>query len=237
VADALDHPVWGALTGPDAAVAERRGDAVRYDPAISPFAAVAPGAGAGAWSDLAELLGADDAADGGTAVFAGSVAPPSNWRRRFAVAGFQMVRDAIDPAPDDPDVVVLGPDDAAAMLDLAGRTRPGPFLLRTRELGGYLGIRRAGRLVAMAGERLHPPGFTEISAVCTDEGFRGQGLAGRLVRAVAAGIAARGEIPFLHVAGSNAGARRLYESLGFHVHRPITFEGWTRAAKPGGAGG
>ena len=37
----------------------------------------------------------------------------------------------------------------------------------------------------MAGERLRPAGWSEISGVCTDEAVRGQGLAGRLVRAVA----------------------------------------------------
>ena len=50
----------------------------------------------------------------------------------------------------------------------------------------------------MAGERLRPPGWTEISAVCTDPAWRGHGLASRLTRAVAACIVARGETPFLH---------------------------------------
>jgi predicted GNAT family acetyltransferase len=111
------------------------------------------------------------------------------------------------------------------MLALVERTRPGPFLPRTVELGTYLGIRRDGVLVAMAGERFHPPGHTEISAVCTDDAHRGQGLGGRLVRAVAAGIRARGERPFLHVAGDNTGALRLYESLGFRPRRTVTFAG------------
>jgi len=65
-------------------------------------------------------------------------------------------------------------------------------LPRTIEFGGYLGIRHGGSLVAMAGERLRPPGFTEISAVCTDPEFRGQGQATRLTMAVVAAILARG---------------------------------------------
>jgi predicted GNAT family acetyltransferase len=109
------------------------------------------------------------------------------------------------------------------MLDLVGRTKPGPFLPRTVELGTYLGIRRDGALVAMAGERLHPPGWTEISAICTDEAFRGQGLATRLVHAVAAGIRERGETPFLHASADNTNAIRLYESLGFRLRRSATF--------------
>ena len=75
----------------------------------------------------------------------------------------------------------------------------------------------------MAGERLHPPGWTEISAVCTDSSCRGQGLGTRLVGAITAGIRARGEVPFLHVAGTNTGAIRLYETLGFVIRRATTF--------------
>jgi predicted GNAT family acetyltransferase len=119
--------------------------------------------------------------------------------------------------------VLLGAADVPEMLDLVARTRPGPFLPRTVELGTYLGIRRQGALVAMAGERLHPPGWTEISAVCTDPDHRGQGLAARLVLAVAAGIKDRGETPFLHTSAGNANAIRLYESLGFRLRRTTKF--------------
>ncbi|GAA2551639.1 hypothetical protein GCM10010435_22280 [Winogradskya consettensis] len=75
----------------------------------------------------------------------------------------------------------------------------------------------------MAGERLRPPGWTEISAVCTDAAYRGRGLATRLVRAVAAGIRARGETPFLHTGAANTTAIRLYESIGFELRRSTTF--------------
>ena len=74
----------------------------------------------------------------------------------------------------------------------------------------------------MAGERLHPEGWTEISAVCTDEDWRGHGLAGRLIQAVGAGIRARGEIPFLHALATNP-AIGLYEKLGFRHRRGILF--------------
>jgi predicted GNAT family acetyltransferase len=109
------------------------------------------------------------------------------------------------------------------MLDLVERTKPGPFQPRTIELGAYLGIRRGGALVAMAGERLHPPGWTEISAFCTDPLYRGQGMATRLVRALAAGIRARNETPFLHAAATNTSAIRLYESLGFELRQRTEF--------------
>jgi ribosomal protein S18 acetylase RimI-like enzyme len=53
-------------------------------------------------------------------------------------------------------------------------------------------------MLELAGERLHPPGWTEISAVCTDDAWRGLGFASRLVRALVASIRARGETAFLH---------------------------------------
>ena len=90
-------------------------------------------------------------------------------------------------------------------------------------MGSYLGVRRAGRLVAMAGERLHPPGWTEISAVCTDPDFRGQGLGTRLVQAVGHGIRHRGDRPMMHASQSNTNAIRLYEALGFEIRTEVTF--------------
>jgi predicted GNAT family acetyltransferase len=108
-------------------------------------------------------------------------------------------------------------------LALVERTRPGPLLPWTIELGTYLGIRRDGALVAMAGERLRPVGWTEISAVCTDPSYRGQGLATTLVLALVAGIRARGEHAFMHAAATNTVAIRLYESLGFEIRTRPTF--------------
>ncbi len=100
------------------------------------------------------------------------------------------------------------------MLALVTEARPGPFSVRTIEFGGYVGVRRHGRLVAMAGERLRTPGFAEISAVATSPDHRRQGLAELLVRSVASSIVARGDTPFLHAAADNDNAIRLYRTLG-----------------------
>ena len=75
--------------------------------------------------------------------------------------------------------------------------------------------------MAMAGERMKPTGFTEVSGVCTHPDHRGRGYAGALMRVVAARILARGEMPFLHAYASNTGAIGLYESLGFALRREI----------------
>jgi ribosomal protein S18 acetylase RimI-like enzyme len=206
------------LTGPHAHFAERRGNVLRYPVDVSPFVALPLEPDAADWNDIAALAGP------GTLVPLAGVAvpPPDGWEVVMRLAGVQLVDDGIAAAPDD-EAVRLEEKDVPEMLDLVERTKPGPFLPRTVELGTYLGIRRDGALVAMAGERLHPPGWTEISAICTDQAFRGQGLATRLVHAVAAGIRERGETPFLHAAADNTNAIRLYESLGFRLRRSATF--------------
>ena len=217
-AHVLDNPALASLTGPHAHFAERRGRELRYPLDVSPWLALPDEPDARDWADVAALAG-----PGAGVPLAGYTGPvPDDWEISFHVEGVQLVDDGLDAAPD-PEAVRLTPADVPEMLDLVARTRPGPFLPRTIELGTYLGIRRGGALVAMAGERLHPPGWTEISAVCTDPAFRGQGLAGRLIRAVAHGIRERGETPFLHTGAQNTNAIRLYEALGFRLRRRTAF--------------
>jgi predicted GNAT family acetyltransferase len=105
------------------------------------------------------------------------------------------------------------------MVALASLTEPGPFRQQTATLGGFVGIRMAGRLAAMAGRRLSPAGFTEVSAVCTHPEFRGRGYARALVAAVARGIEDEGRVPFLTSFETNVGAVRVYEQVGFTVRR------------------
>jgi len=223
----LDNPVLASLTGPHAGLALIRGRAARYQAGVAPFCALPAEPDAADWADAARLLGPGEAL-----LFPGmqATAPPG-WELLGLGDGVQLVATALDAAPD-ADAVPLGPADVPDMLDLTRRAKPGPFLPRTIEMGVYLGIRRDGKLVAMAGERMRPPGWTEISAVCTDPAWRGQGLASRLTRAVAAGITARGETPFLHAIAGNVTAIRLYEELGFTHRRDIQF----RLLRPGSQG-
>jgi ribosomal protein S18 acetylase RimI-like enzyme len=214
----LDNPALAALLGPQAHLAERCGAVLRFAPDVSPFVGLPAEPDLADWADLAKLVG-----PGGVAATAGVPAePPPGWQVLMNLTGVQLTGEAVAAAPY-PDAIELGPADVPEMLDLVARTRPGPFLTRTISFGGYLGVRRDGVLVAMAGERLRPPGWAEISAVCTDPAVRGQGLATRLTLAVAAAIFGRGEIPFLHAAAENENAIRLYQSLGFSLRRPATF--------------
>ncbi|GAA0249427.1 GNAT family N-acetyltransferase [Cryptosporangium japonicum] len=214
----LDHPGWASLTGAHRHLAQLHGRAARYQPDVSPFGVLAPDADARAWDDVIALAGPDAV----WSLAGVDLTPPDTFRIEWSGPGVQMVDATVD-ARTDPEAIRLTAADVPEMLDLVARTRPGPFERRTIELGTYLGIRRGGALVAMAGERMHPPGHTEISAVCTDPAHRGQGLGTRLVLAVAAGIRARGEVPFLHAAATNTGAIALYEKLGFVLRRHTTF--------------
>ncbi|GAA1537934.1 GNAT family N-acetyltransferase [Nocardioides humi] len=222
-AGVLDDPVGASLGGPHAHLARRAGRVRLYDDEVATFAAMPADAGPEDWAGLATLVGPGGLAD----LFSSPVAPPEGWAPVFTLEGLQLVGDDLRvPGAGGAEVVELGPADVPAMLDLVARTRPGPFWRRTPEMGTYLGVRDGGVLVAMAGERLHPPGWAEVSAVCTAPEARGRGLAGALVAEVAARIRARGEQPFLHVAADNTAAIRLYDALGFRVRRSVAFRGF-----------
>ncbi|WEH38202.1 GNAT family N-acetyltransferase [Streptomyces sp. AM 2-1-1] len=228
----LDNAAWAALNGPHRRFAEIVGSAARYQTDVAPFVALGDAADPRAWDDLAALVG-----PGAVTAVTGIRSVPDHWETVQQASGVQLVADTLRTRSD-PEAVRLTPADVPEMLDLVSRAKPGPFLPRTIELGAYWGIRRGGRLVAMAGERLRPPGHTEISAVCTDAGHRGQGLATRLVRHVADGIRDRGDVPFLHAAGDNENAIRLYLSIGFALRVRTLFAvvrvpGGDPAAAPG----
>lgn len=215
----LDNPAWHALTGPHASFAVG-GDLVRRYPAdVAPFVAVRTWEHPHVWQELTELVGPGQE----VGISAADPELPEGWEELGRGAGVQLVEtDALRPRPDE-EAVLLGAADVPEMLALVERNQPGPFRLRTHELGRYVGIRRDGRLIAMAGERLHPEGWTEISAVATDAEHRGQGLASRLVLDVAFHIQERGDRALLHAAATNTGAIRVYERLGFTLRRRTTF--------------
>ena len=143
------------------------------------------------------------------------------FRRNQAFDLVQMIEERVTGV-DCAEAIPLGAADVPEMLELVAQTEPGPFLKRTIELGDYLGVRRDGALVAMAGERFQLDGWTEISAVCTKPDHRGQGLATWLMGALIAGIQRRSERAFLHVLSTNTGAIRLYEDLGFTLRRHVS---------------
>jgi predicted GNAT family acetyltransferase len=220
----LDRPVWKALTTRQARLSIGPEQAKRYRPEINLFAAAA-----------------DRSAESLVAL---SALIPQNGeigtveRESFPdVPGTRVVRQAIlnqmvataSPGLADPFAYdVLGPDDAADMLALATLTEPGPFFAETYRMGYFIGVRDGGRLIAMSGQRMRVPGFTEVSAVCTHPDHRGKGLAGKLMRVIIDRIIREGDAAFLHVYPDNRGAIALYEALGFRLRAQLTFTTLTR---------
>ncbi len=115
----------------------------------------------------------------------------------------------------EPEIKVLEQNVVEEMLSLTQLTRPGPFLKKTIEFGDYFGFFLGGKLVSMAGSRLSPSPYTEVSAVCTHPDFAGKGISKRVLPFVLQQIQQRGTIPFLHLYPENTPALRLYSSLGF----------------------
>ncbi len=212
----LDRPVWASLSGAHGALAEGGPLARRYARDVNLFAS-ARDDGAAALAALAALL------QPGDRVFVLQVpaieVPPGLVAVKRA-RGVQMVATRA-LADECPAALSLRDADAPEMLALTQLTEPGPFLARTHAMGRFIGLRENGRLVAMAGERFRPPGWTEVSGVCTHPDVRGRGLARTLSAAVTARIQARGEQAFLHAWQTNVAAIRLYESLGFVLRSEV----------------
>lgn len=217
--DVLADPINAALDGPHIRFREASGRIRRYHPDVSVFYGHPRELTDEDYGHVAALAGPTKIAvlrDRATAL-------PTGWTVVETFGLVQYEGSAIESAPD-PAAVPLTPADVPEMTALVERTKPGPFLPRTIELGTYLGIRDAdGSLVAMAGERMRPTEYTEISAVCTAPEARGQGLASRLIRAIAHGIRDRGETPFLHTSSDNP-AQNLYKTMGFTLTRSVPLE-------------
>lgn len=211
----LDRPVWSSLTTTHLGLSEGDATARRYVRDVNLFAS-ARDDGPEALRRLSAMVRPGDQ------IFI-LQAPPIAVPKDLSVAkearcvqmvdtGAALPRDGVH------DIVPLGEADAADMFELATLTEPGPYLARTHVMGDFFGVRVAGRLVAMAGERMRFPGHTEVSGVCTHPDHRGRNLARRLSARVMESIRGRGETPFLHAWTTNTAAIRLYESLGFE-HR------------------
>lgn len=220
----LDRPVWNTLTTRQAALALGDARAARFRPEVNLFGAAADSS----FDSLAALAGLLPV-EGVLGLVEATPHPPVPGTVVQSERDIdQMVLTRLDARAVDAAIVQLGADDVPEMLALTALTVPGPFFAETYLQGGYLGIRDTGRLVAMAGQRMKPPGFTEVSAVCTHPDHRGKGLARALMQAVIAPIVASGEAAFLHSYADNP-AIRLYESLGFRYRATMTYTVLARA--------
>jgi len=221
----LDRPVWASLTGAHAHLALGEGKARRYRPDVNRFVAGADDEPA----TLAAMAALVEPGDEVLVIQAELIPDLPGLALVFRRAAVQMVHDGAGADSDDREIVPLGELEAHEMLALATLTKPGPFRLRTPRMGEFFGVKRQGRLAAMAGQRMHPPGYVELSGVCTHPDFRGEGLATRLSTHVTRAIIARGETPFLHAWADNLGAIALYEKLGYRHRRAMNVALFERA--------
>lgn len=215
-ASKLDDPVWHSLAETHKAFALEYGGTRFYRPEFCPFGSTSDASGGEALNEYAQL----------TPEFYIVGSPPrttGNIRLQKELVCLQMVLDSPSQPLPATETVELGPQNAAELFALVDLVQPGYFRPRTREMGSYFGIYKEGILVAVTGERMKMEGFTEISAVVTHPQHTGNGYAQQLVSHTAHHIQQQGRLPYLHVAGTNARAIRLYELLGFRTRRKMSF--------------
>ena len=214
----LDNITWFTLTGPHALYASGAKDARRYAAGFSPIVGLANPARPD-FSSLAACCKPDEQLY--CPEWKGEA--PTGWSIHVEKSLFRMVWEEAIPETDEfPDAIKLGPQHAEQALELAQLTNPGPFGLRTIELGEYFGWFEDGRLAAMAGERMYAGTLREVSGICTHPDFRGRGLASRLTLKLIRREMQRGETPFLHVMGDNPTAYQLYQKIGFRNYCETT---------------
>jgi len=210
----LDNPAWSALTTHQAQLALVEGMARRFPPEMAVHGALAlpmPQA----WQSMARLARVP------VALFSSApLAPPGGWTVTRHVELFEMVHEDTGAVADSEDlglpIVELSEADLPEMSGLYEATRPGRKLCqRILKLGGFVGVRAEGKLVAMAGLRMHLPGYREITTVATLPGCEGRGYATALAAALMQRIRERKEHPFLTVRTDNPRAVEIYRRLGF----------------------
>lgn len=208
---ALKNPIWEALNTQQNSLALGNEHAKRFPADISPLAGLREHS-LEAYKSLADISAPEEQ----LALF---LADPPLALPYWSIETHTMLMQLVYSGGLLPEsllgIQTLGKTDVPDMVALTALTKPGPFEQRTHELGTYTGIHKGNMLVAMAGERLHLPGATEISAVCTHPDFQGKGYAKLLVMAMINRILRRGDRPFLHARTDNAAAIRVYEKLGF----------------------
>ena len=213
----LDNIVWHSLAGAQAKFSAGTATARRYARGFSAIIGFADAEN----PDFDALVPfCDPAEQFYVGAWTGRV--PDGWQLHADTVGHQMVWDRASPA-DDPglEAVPLDASHVPQMLDLVKIRPPGPFAVRTRELGDYFGTFEGGRLVAMAGERMEAGALREVSGVCTHPDFEGRGLARRLIAKIVRRQMQRGQIPFLHVMRDNVHAREVYARMGFRLHQEV----------------
>lgn len=217
----LDNMIWNALVTGNKDIAVSSGAAGCYRPDIAPFAAVEE-LNNDNLGQLHALLPAERKV--ALSWFDRPALNPEQWQVLHEMDCSQMVYEYPVKNFETKEsrlVVPLTREHVPQMLELTAMTKPGPFLENTILFGNYFGVLVDGQLAAMAGQRMHPVPYMEVSAVCTHPAFRGKGYARACMLQVMKLITENGFTPFLHVLTSNTTAIQLYESIGYRIRKRI----------------
>ncbi len=216
----LHNPVFNALSSGDARFSNGTETVKYFDEAVSPFVGFVDQYENG-FEELYHLLPPSR-----KILFAkpNPIDIPNGWKLKASIEGLQFVYEGKHQQADTfRKPVPLSHANVDEMIRLATLTKPGPFNRHTIDFGSYHGFFEDGKLIAMAGQRLHVYNYTEISAVCTHPDYLGRKYATALLQHQLNVILNNGQIPFLHVRADNERAIAVYEHLGFKVSRPMHF--------------
>jgi predicted GNAT family acetyltransferase len=216
----LDNPAWNALITGNKHLALGNKEVKFFDDRISPFAGLEEYSANG----FQQLYNVYTGQSPKVVILKEEIAVPQPWVTARYMKCLQMVYNGETPVVKDPALIIpLNREHVPQMLELTALTNPGPFAVDTISFGHYTGIFDEDKLVAMAGQRMNPQPYAEISAVCTHPDYVGKGFAKQLLLHQVNRVIVGGGIPFLHVLDYNERAIKVYESLGFQTRTELHF--------------
>jgi GNAT superfamily N-acetyltransferase len=226
----LDNVVWNALQTDQTDLSQVSDDrhAARYLPDVGPFAGFSD-PDSPSWSGLSEIMGPGEF---NLLLLPEAQDTPAGLGLLSSEVATQYVAERLDDR-ELPEFLPLSTQDLSEIMELVEIAPPGPFGPRTLETGRYIGLRREGRLIAMAGERMRCPGWVEVSAVCVHPSAQGEGLGASLTLAVAHRVRAEGNEAMLHVREGNDAAHSLYQKIGFRLRREFWAAAFGKVTVPG----
>lgn len=215
----LDNPIFNALATGNQQLSNGNTQIKYFSKEVAPFVGMKNNS-AEEFLELYKLLPTE-----GPFVFVSISEPQLSqpWQLLASIPGYQMVYNGLDLPFDESKLSALTDEHVPQMLELTSLTNPGPFAQRTIDFGHYAGIFEGDKLAAMAGQRMNPLPYAEISAVCTHPDCTGKGYARQLLAYHINRIKAEGNIPFLHVRADNDRAIGVYKDLGFETRSQVIF--------------
>ena len=219
MAHILDNPAWNALNSGNKTLSNGNDNVKYFSNDVSPFV----GLQEPTESNFKFLFDMLPSAGFYNLISPEEIVIPAPWKVIKHIKVLQMVQNKpLEAIPTSNRILALGEHNVPEMLTLTQLTNPGPFATRTIDFGYYQGIFNNDKLVAMAGQRMNPYQYAEISAVCTHPDHLGKGYAKQLLLSQIQRIKAAGNIPFLHVLSTNERAIQVYETIGFETRTKLS---------------